>query len=450
MRRDPERFEHHLAGFVERLRAGPADSRAQSRLGRFLRTAAGAAELASRIWRARGKEGLEALDEAALEALVRQLGRLKGIPMKVGQLVGFLELDLPEDMRQLFAVLQTQSQPTSFEEITAFVKEDLGGSADALLATMDRHPVSVASIGQVHRAAPGGRAAAVKVRHPHVEESIRSDLSGAIVATAIAGRLLPGIGASAREFVNEAKARFLEECDYQLEAERQRLFHGAFTGHPDIVVPEVLDPWCGPRVLTSSWEEGLDLESFVASATQAERDRAGRALFEAYVGTLYRRGLLHADPHPGNYRFRPGGAVVLFDYGCVRVFEPEVVAALVALADGARRRDEDRVRSALRGLGAEPSADPGAFSGIQALLEGFFAPLLTAGPHAVDSSVALDLRRLTSDKLAIARMRLPGKLLFLMRLRFGLYSVLARLGAVCDWGELEASWAQRGLSRPSP
>jgi len=132
----------------------------------------------------------------------------------------------------------------------------------------------------------------------------------------------------------------------------------------------------------------------------------------------------------------------LFDYGCVRVFEPELVGAFVALAEAVRAGDEDRTRSALRKLGAEPSPDPKVFSRIRALLEGFFAPLLIAGPHRIDSSVALDMRQLASDKLAVARIRLPGKLLFLMRLRFGLYSVLARLGAVCDWGALEADWGE--------
>jgi len=443
-------IETTLASFIERLRGDAGDAKGTSTLARFLRTTTGAAKVATRIWRARGREGLESADEAALEELVRQLGMLKGIPMKMGQLVGFLELDLPEDMRQLFAVLQTQSQPTPFEEVARTVREDLGGAGASLVAAMDPNPVAIASIGQVHRAVLEGGAVAVKVRHPQVEQSIRSDLSGAALATAIAGRMLPGIGASAREFVGEARDRFLEECDYQLEAERQQLFHRLFAGHPDIVVPEVRGAWCGPRVLTSSWEDGRDLEAFVASATQPERDRAGRALFEAYVGTLYRRGVFHADPHPGNYRFRQGGRVVLFDYGCVRVFEPEVVAAFVALAEAVRAGAEGRMRAALRGLGAEPSANAAAFSRIRALLEAFFAPLLQPGAHPIDSSVVLDLRQVVSDKLAIARMRLPGKLLFLMRLRFGLYSVLARLGAVCDWGALEAGWAEETRRPPGP
>ena len=435
-----------LANFVERLRKASGEAGARSGLVRFLQTTTGAARVATRIWRVRGRSELDARDHDALEELVRQLGMLKGIPMKMGQLVGFLELDLPEEMRQLFAVLQTQSQPTSVQEVGRIVREDLGSSAETLITAMDPDPVSIASIGQVHRASLGGRQVAVKVRHPQVEQSIRADLSGAAAATAIAGRMLPGIGASAREFVSEATDRFLEECDYQLEAERQRLFHRLFADHPDIVVPEVLDAWCGPRVLTSSWEHGQDFETFVASAAQLERDRAGRALFEAYVGTLYRRRVFHADPHPGNYRFREGGVVVLFDYGCVRVFEPEVVTAFVALAEAVRAGDEERMRSALGRLGAEPSADRKAFSRIRALLEGFFGPLLKPGPHPIDSSVTLHMRQLARDKLAIARMRLPGKLLFLMRLRFGLYSVLARLGAVCDWSALEEGWAEGARS----
>jgi predicted unusual protein kinase regulating ubiquinone biosynthesis (AarF/ABC1/UbiB family) len=441
------RLETTLAAFVERLRDGAGDERARSALVRFLQTATGGARVAARVWSARGTGEVAVADEAALEELVRQLGSLKGIPMKVGQLIGFLELDLPEEMRRLFAVLQTQAQPTSFEVIERLVRQDLGGSAAALLATMERVPVAVASIGQVHRAVVGGRPVAVKVRHPHVERSIRADLTGAAVATAIAARVLPGLGTSAREFVDEARARFLEECDYQLEAERQRLFHRIFADHPDVVVPEVLDDWSGPGVLTTAWQDGEDLEAFVASATPPERDRAGRALFEAYVGTLYRRGLFHADPHPGNYRFRDGGAVVLFDYGCIRVFEPEVVAAFVELAEAVRGGDEGRMRAALRALGAEPGRGAGAFDRIRTLLQGFFAPLVRPGPHPIDSSLVLDLRQMTSDKLAIARMRLPGKLLFLMRLRFGLYSVLARLGAVCDWGALEAGWAGELRSR---
>lgn len=442
-----EPFDQILEKFVEGLRSS-SSAPPSSRLGRILRNLRGGVGIAARVWRSRGGSVLERSDQASLEDLVARLGELKGVPMKVGQLMGFLEMDLPEEARRLFAVLQTQSQATPFGTIERILRADLGEAASALLTGMAQQPVSVASIGQVHQAVlPGGERAAVKVRHPGIEQAIRSDLSAAVAATAIARLLLPGVGMSASEFVDEARERFLEECDYQLEAERQRLFGRIFEGHPDILVPQVLDAWCGPRVLTTSWEDGQDFDAFVAVATQAERDRAGRALFDAYVGTLYRRGVFHADPHPGNYRFRGDGRVVLFDFGCVRVFRPEEVAAFIGLVDAVRAGNEDRMRFSLGGLGAEPGASPKAFARIRMLLDGFFAPMLAPGAHRIDSRIALDVRRIAGDKLAVARIRLPGKLLFLLRIRFGLYSVLARLGAVCDWSSIEAGWAEAARGR---
>ena len=116
-----------------------------------------------------------------------------------------------------------------------------------------------------------------------------------------------------------------------------------------IVVPRVQQRWCGPRVLTTSWEAGQDFETFRGQAAQAQRDRAGAALFDFYIGTLYRCGVFHADPHPGNYCFRDDGRVVVFDYGCVRVFEPEVTQAFVSLAEAVRADDRAQMCAALQG-----------------------------------------------------------------------------------------------------
>jgi len=442
-----EPLDEILDRFVDGLRSGPGGAPSTG-LVRMFRNLRGGAGIAARVLKSRGHSALGSSDQASLEALVSRLGALKGIPMKLGQFVGFLELDLPEEVRRLFAVLQTQSQATPFSVIEEVLRADLGEAADSLLAGMVRPPVSIASVGQVHQSVlPTGERVAVKVRHPGIEEALRSDLSGAVAATAIARLLLPGIGASASEFVEEAKERFLEECDYQLEAERQQLFGRIFEGHQDIVVPRVFSAWCGPRVLTTSWEDGRDFDAFVAGAPQAERDRAGRALFDAYVGTLYRRGVFHADPHPGNYRFREDGRVVLFDYGCVRVFRPREVAAFIGLVDAVRAGNEEGIRASLLGLGAEPGASAEGFARVRQLLESFFAPMLTPGAHSVASRIVVDVRQIASDKLAIARVRLPGKLLFLLRIRFGLHSVLARLGAVCDWSAIEAGWAEEARER---
>ena len=440
----PKDGSDNASRFLDRLR-GESQQGVGRGLHRMARLVRGGAGLAQTLL-ARSKQGAEShlseRDLAKLEVLVAQLGELKGLPMKFGQIMSYLELDMPEEARHLLAYLQRQSPGTPFAKVEETIHADLGGRANALLACMERSPVSIASIGQVHRAKlPDGTEAAVKVRHPDIDTAIRSDFRAASVGTNMAGVVLPGMGATARDFVAELEARLLEECDYQLEAQRQRLFGSIFAGHPTILVPAVHDEWCGPRVLTSTWQTGRDFETLCGTANQEERNRVGAALFDFYIGTLYRRGLFHADPHPGNYEFCPDGRVVIFDYGCVRVFEPEVARSFAELADAVCADSRARTVSALRGLGAEPSADDAAYAHLRQLLRSFFAPMLQSGAHLIDGRILVDFKQITRDKLAIARLRLPGRLVFLFRIRFGLYAVLSRLKAVCDWSEMERGFA---------
>ena len=444
----PKDGSDETSRFLDRLR-----SESQQGVGRGLRRMArlvrGGAGLAQTIL-ARSKQGAESplseRDLAKLEVLVTRLGDLKGLPMKFGQIASYLEIEMPEEARRLLAYLQRQSPGTPFAKVEETIRADLGGRAIALLSSMERSPVSIASIGQVHRARlPDGTEVAVKVRHPDMDTAIRSDFRAASAGTRMAGLVLPGIGATARDFVAELEARLLEECDYTLEAKRQRLFGSIFAGHPTILVPAVHDEWCGPRVLTTTWQTGRDFDALCATANQEERNRVGAALFDFYVGTLYRRGLFHADPHPGNYEFCPDGRVVIFDYGCVRVFEAEVARSFAELADAMRADSRSRTVSALRGLGAEPSADDAAYAHLRQLLRSFFAPMLQSGAHGIDGRIFVDFKQVTRDKLAIARLRLPGRLLFLFRIRFGLYAVLSRLKAVCDWSEMERGFAAEPL-----
>ncbi len=430
--------------FLERLRQessrGPG-----SGLGRLVRMARSSAGLARGVLASSGRSTDAPLGERevqSLEDLVARLGELKGLPMKFGQIVSTLDLELPEEARKLFSMLQTQSPATPFERVEAVVREDLGTLAPTLLANLEREPISIASIGQVHRAQlPDGTPVAVKVRHPEIEAAIRSDFRAARLGTGMAAALVPGMGATAREFVAETQARLLEECDYRLEAERQELFFSLYAAHPVLCIPEVHRDWCGPRVLTSRWEPGQGFDAFAAEATQSERDHAGRALFDFYIGTLYRNGLFHADPHPGNYVFRKDGRVVVFDFGCVRVFEPGVTQSFVALADAVRADDRARACAALRGLGADPSSNDVAYAQLRQLLRSFFHPLLVPGPRRIDGRVVVEMRQIMRDKLTLARLRLPGRLMFLCRIRFGLYAVLSRLGAVADWASLEQGFA---------
>jgi predicted unusual protein kinase regulating ubiquinone biosynthesis (AarF/ABC1/UbiB family) len=250
--------------------------------------------------------------------------------------------------------------------------------------------------------------------------------------------IVPAGAASVRDFIDEARTRLLEECDYGLEARRQQRFGDLYAGDPCLVIPRIHSEWCGPRVLVSTWEEGLGLDQFLArDPSAAERDRFGEALFRFYFGALYRHGIFHADPHPGNYAFREDGSLVIFDFGCVREFDRDTVQALARLLRAVRDDSEPAIRAAFADFGALPPDRDDDYARLRSLLRGFFGPLLVPGRHLMDARVRIDVNEVMRDKLAMARMRLPGKLLFLFRIRFGLYSVLSRIGSRCDWQALE-------------
>ena len=157
------------------------------------------------------------------------------------------------------------------------IREDLGIRAPSLLAKLDRTPISAASIGQAHRATlDDGAQVAVKVRHPGIEAAIRADLKTAAIGRFLARAVVPG--ANVAEVIAEARERFLEDCDYALEAQRQSRFFEIFHGHHSITIPRVHLDWCGSHVLTTTFHAGAGLETFLDHSGSSEvRDLAEEA-----------------------------------------------------------------------------------------------------------------------------------------------------------------------------
>ena len=431
-----------LQQLLDNLRAKGGNALPTSSLGRLQKTASAAARIGmgALAGRLRGEEfNLASLPPEAVARLVETFGELKGVPMKAGQILSYVDGSISPETRRLLAVLQVMSQPTAFTHIQRTILEDLGPRARALLARLAREPVASASIGQVHRAVrEDGTRVAVKVRHPGIEEAIRADFRTAAVGTFFARLAVPG--ANVEGFAAEAEARFLEECNYPLEARRQVRFGEIFAGHASITIPAVHLDACGPRVLTSTWHDGAGLDAFLGTAVYAaERTRAARALYEFYVGTLYRHGLFNADPHPGNILFAPDGRVTILDHGCVREFEPEMVTWLAQLSRAVRADDAREIQTALVAIGmTQPSRD---FHVTRAILREFYAPLLEPGRHRVEPEQAISMGQVARLKKSLLRLRLPGRLMFLFRIRVGLYAVLARIGARLDWIDLEEELA---------
>jgi ribosomal protein L7/L12 len=384
------------------------------------------------------------VEDVEPEAIVAgSLGQLKGPMMKMGQLLGYVDIGLPDALRSAFAALQTNAQPLDTARIHRVLDEDLGDPGRALARAMRTEALSAASVGQVHRSSlPDGTPVAVKVLHPSLSTVIERDLWPAMLASKVSAPL--------HSMIAEIRQRLLEECDYTLEAERQARFAEIFASHPTIVVPEVHRAFSSARVLTTTFVEGIHLDAYLASSQSRPdaRNRAGEALFDFYIAPLFRHGIYNSDPHPGNYLFMPDGRVAFVDFGCAREFPGGFVAGLASLVEAlmnadrlegreCRRAtctpaDRDRMHEALVALGkrGDVTYDREA---TWRLLHAFFGPLLRDEVLAFDVNAELTLRQLVANAWRARRLAGSGELLFLLRTFVGLSSVLARLGARANW-----------------
>jgi predicted unusual protein kinase regulating ubiquinone biosynthesis (AarF/ABC1/UbiB family)/ribosomal protein L7/L12 len=400
-----------------------------SALGRRARWVAGLATAGAKsLGRTIGRTvGLGDDDVGPEAAVVASLGQLKGPMMKMGQMLGYVDVGLPAGLRSALSALHTNAQPLEATRIRRVLDEDLGDPGRELGREMQPEALSAASIGQVHRSAlPDGTPVVVKVVHPGLSTVIERDLWPAMLASKLSAPL--------RSMIQEIRERLLEECDYTLEAQRQTRFREIFAGHRTIVVPEVHRALSSGRVITSSFLDGVHLDAYLASgrATPDARNRAGEALFDFYIAPLFKHGLYNSDPHPGNYIFLPDGRVGFVDFGSVREFDPEFVAGLASLIEALMAGDRGRMHEALVALGdgQQVAYDREA---TWRLLHAFFGPLLRDEVLAFDVNAELSLRQLLTSAWKARRLAASGELLFLLRTFVGLSSVLARLGARANW-----------------
>ncbi|MCB5169324.1 AarF/ABC1/UbiB kinase family protein [Streptomyces bambusae] len=247
------------------------------------------------------------LQQRTAEQLFRVLGELKGGAMKLGQALSVFESALPEEVagpyRAALTRLQEAAPPLPASTVHTVLAERLGPDWRELFREFDDRPAAAASIGQVHRAVwHDGREVAVKVQYPGAGEALLSDLKQLGRFAGLLGPLVPGM--EIKPLIAELRDRVSEELDYALEAEAQRAHAEVFAGDPDVVVPAVVHQ--GEQVLVTEWLEGIPLSAVIADGTPEQRDGAGQLLARFLFSGPARTGLLHADPHPGNFRLLSG------------------------------------------------------------------------------------------------------------------------------------------------
>ncbi|MFG2223659.1 ABC1 kinase family protein [Streptomyces sp. NPDC048644] len=243
------------------------------------------------------------LQQRTAEQLFKVLGELKGGAMKFGQALSVFESALPEDVaepyRAALTKLQEAAPPMPTRTVHTVLAERLGEDWRELFEEFDDKPSAAASIGQVHHAVwHDGREVAVKVQYPGAGKALLSDLAQLSRFARLLGPLIPGM--DVKPLIAELRDRVAEELDYALEAQAQQAHAEEFAGDPDVLVPAVVHQ--GEQVLVTEWLEGRPLSEVIADGSQEERDRAGQLLARFLFSGPARTGLLHADPHPGNFR----------------------------------------------------------------------------------------------------------------------------------------------------
>jgi predicted unusual protein kinase regulating ubiquinone biosynthesis (AarF/ABC1/UbiB family) len=270
------------------------------------------------------------------EQLFKVLGELKGGAMKFGQAMSIFEAALPEELagpyRATLTKLQDAAPPMPAATVHKVLAAELGPQWRRRFRSFDDTPAAAASIGQVHRAVwKDGRAVAVKVQYPGAGDALISDFTQVARVGRVAAGWIPGL--DLKPILEELRARIVEELDYGLEAQNQATFAEAFRGDPHFAVPDVVRHT--PHVIVGEWLEGVPLSRLIASGTKEERDLGGRRYMEFLLAGPARAGLLHADPHPGNFRLTEDGRFGVLDFGAVKRLPdgmPTEIGELLTLA----------------------------------------------------------------------------------------------------------------------
>jgi predicted unusual protein kinase regulating ubiquinone biosynthesis (AarF/ABC1/UbiB family) len=324
--------------------ADQEQNRFSARAARYARVGANIGGIAARFAGAR-LFGLDLDRDRNAAELAVALGGLKGPIMKVAQLLSTIPDALPPEYAAELAKLQSQAPPMGWAFVKRRMSAELGADWQGKFAQFEHHPAAAASLGQVHRArAHDGSDLACKLQYPDMQSAVEADLQQLGLLFAIQRRMDPAIDTS--EIAQEIGARIREELDYRREAKHVALYGAMLAGNDLIRVPRPWPELSSGRLLTLDWLEGRRMLDHKDDAL-AVRNRLATAMFSAWWFPFSRFGVIHGDPHLGNYsvfdRGGEGGGINLLDYGCIRIFPPKFVGGVVDLYNGLRTGDDTLV-----------------------------------------------------------------------------------------------------------
>ena len=417
----------------------PERDRLSERVRRFAQVGAGLAG-AGASYGANRLFGGDDADARNARALKMALGQLKGPLMKAAQMFATVPDLLPPEFAAEFSELQANAPAMGRPFVRRRMAAELGPDWASRFRDFELDAVAAASLGQVHHATGlDGTRLAVKLQYPEMQSAIESDLGQLRAVFALVRRMNIAIDPS--EMAVEIGDRLREELDYEREAKAMRLYRNAFSGRADIVTPEPIEDLCTRRLLTMTWLEGRGLTAFKSQALDM-RNRIAALLYEAWWGPMIGLGVIHGDPHLGNYTFADNAERLnLLDFGCIRIFPPRFVAGVVRLYRGLISGDREEQAEAYRSWGFA-DVDDGLVEVLNLWARFIYGPLLDDRVRTVADGVApsaygrREAFQVREALKARGRLTIPREFVFMDRAAIGLGSAFLHLGAELNWRAL--------------
>jgi predicted unusual protein kinase regulating ubiquinone biosynthesis (AarF/ABC1/UbiB family) len=417
-------------------------NRFSARAARYARVGANMSGVAARMAAAR-LLGFDLDRSRNATELAAALGGLKGPLMKVAQLMATIPDLLPPEYTAELVKLQSEAPPMGWSFVKRRMQAELGADWQKQFASFEHHPAAAASLGQVHRArALDGTEVACKLQYADMQSAVAADLNQLQLLFAIHRRMDPVIDTT--EIYKEISARVREELDYHREAKHAALYRAMLAGIDQIRVPRVWPELSTARLLTLDWREGRKLLDYRA-ADLAIRNRLGTAMFTAWWLPFSRFGVIHGDPHLGNYTvFSEGGSpqgINLLDYGCIRIFPARFVGGVVDLYHGLLRDDHDLVVHAYETWGFRRLSRE-LIDGLNIWARFIYGPLLQDRVRTIADGVkpadygrrqAFEVHRALKEKGPV---RVPQEFVFMDRAAIGLGAVFLHLQAELNYYRL--------------
>jgi predicted unusual protein kinase regulating ubiquinone biosynthesis (AarF/ABC1/UbiB family) len=372
--------------------------------------------------------------------LVERSTELRGAFMKLTQLLSMRDDLLPAEALQVLSVVQSSAPPMSYEAIRRQIVEELGAEPEALYERFEPEAFAAASLGQVHRAVlKGGERVVVKVQYPGVEDTVDQDLRNVHTLLQALARLVRDImrqDFDPSDVYRELEERLHEELDYVHEANNVALFQRMFADDPEVIIPRVYPDLSSRRVLTLGEVDGYPIADILKPGVeQPLKDWVAIKYFRLLWRQIFEFGVLHTDPHPGNYRVTYHPKLGILDFGSIRIFPEEIRRAYLRLAAGMLDGDEGAIAGASVDLGfIDRAADPAPFIRI---LDIIFEPVLEDRDYDPRQYNSVERgMEIAAIGLQHRIFKAPGHRVFLERALLGLDAYLKQLGTVTNWHRL--------------